>query len=228
MSSPITVAFFLLAALANGSDNELKKGQGLKSLMSSTRVVLSAEVDSDILADYNALEKWESVKGKTDRFIKENGPKRALAWKTAAEEGSPKGMILYARYLQEGPLSDIDVIAAVKWLKKAVELGDVVAMADMGVCYELGSGIGRDEIEAAKWYRKAAEHGNTKGMYGLGRCYINGAGLAKDDAEAVKWYRKSAELAFDVQSWVLLPGRSRRCQGHRRGHEVAPESFGNR
>ena len=62
----------------------------------------------------------------------------------------------------------------------------------LGVCYENGKGVAKDEAEAVGWYRKAAEQGLDLGQFNLGVCYENGKGVAKDSAEAVRWYRKAA------------------------------------
>ena len=37
----------------------------------------------------------------------------------------------------------------------------------LGVYYEQGSGIPKDQAEAVKWYRKASEQGNAAAQYRL-------------------------------------------------------------
>ncbi len=59
-------------------------------------------------------------------------------------------------------------------------------MVNLGVMYENGRGVERDDAEAVKWYRKAAEAGNAKGMVKLGLLYAKGRGVAEDDVEAAK------------------------------------------
>jgi len=85
----------------------------------------------------------------------------------------------------------------VNWLDsyraKAKE-GNVEAMFRLGVIYNNGEGVIKDDKEAFKWYRKAAELGHARAMTNLGYMYANGKGVIKDDQEAVKWYRKAAEL----------------------------------
>ena len=77
--------------------------------------------------------------------------------------------------------------------RKAADQGDAEAQYDLGLCYELGSGVPKDEVEAVKWYRKAAEQGNAAAQSGLGGCYAYGIGVKEDAVEGVKWYRKAAE-----------------------------------
>ena len=63
---------------------------------------------------------------------------------------------------------------AVKWYRKAAELGDTKAMTDLGHKYANGYGVIQDHKEALKWFRKAAELGNTSAMFSLGFIYDHG------------------------------------------------------
>ena len=77
--------------------------------------------------------------------------------------------------------------------RKAAEQGNADAQYNLGLCYEVGSGVPKDEVEAVKWYRKAADQGYVEAQSYLGDCYANANGVKKDEVEAVKWYRKAAE-----------------------------------
>ena len=76
---------------------------------------------------------------------------------------------------------------------KAAKRGDAVAQYKLGICYEKGYGVSKDNKEAVKWYRKAAKRDNADAQYKLGYCYEKGYGVSADYKEAVKWYLKSAE-----------------------------------
>ena len=78
-------------------------------------------------------------------------------------------------------------------LRKNAEAGMARSQADLGWCYEHGSGVAKNKAKAFKWYRTAAEKGNVSAQSHLGSCYENGVGVAKDELEAIKWYRKAAE-----------------------------------
>jgi hypothetical protein len=69
----------------------------------------------------------------------------------------------------------------------AAEAGDADAQFNLGVCYEMGSGVSVDKAEAFKWYKRAAEAGDEGAQFNLGHCYADGSGVAVDKAEAVKW-----------------------------------------
>ena len=49
---------------------------------------------------------------------------------------------------------------ALKWYKKAADLGNDSAMYNIGSMYENGRGVIRNKSEAVKWYEKAAAKGN--------------------------------------------------------------------
>ena len=86
-----------------------------------------------------------------------------------------------------------DYEQAVKYFKRAAELGHASAQFNLGCCYDEGEGVTQNYYEAVKWYRKAAEQGNADAQLNLGNCYDNGEGVPQDYQEAIKWYRKAAE-----------------------------------
>jgi len=114
-------------------------------------------------------------------------------------------------------------------VKAKAEAGDAESEVELGLRYDKGEGVAKDQVEAAKWCRKAAEQNLAEAQYNLGMCYYKGEGLAKDRVEAVKWYRKAAEqnlaaaqlnlgLSYvkgegvaedlvEVYKWVLLAAR---------------------
>lgn len=88
---------------------------------------------------------------------------------------------------------NIDESAKVTQYFKAAEQGDIKAQVDLGMAYEKGKGITKDETQAALWFRKAAERGNPLAQDILGYLYANGKGVVKDKVQTVIWYRKAAE-----------------------------------
>lgn len=55
--------------------------------------------------------------------------------------------------------------------------GDFAAQTNLGVFYQKGIGVKKDEKEAVKWYRKAAENGNAVARANLGQSYYYGNGV---------------------------------------------------
>ena len=57
------------------------------------------------------------------------------------------------------------------WYTKAAEQECPEAQYELGVCYEAGDGVGKDEAKAAELYRKAAVQGYAEAQKKLGNCY---------------------------------------------------------
>ena len=100
------------------------------------------------------------------------------------------------------------------YLCKSAESGEGRSMALLGLCYEEGTGVEKDDAQAYEWYRKSAEAGDAYGMALLGGCYKCGKGVEKDDAQAYEWYRKSAEAGDEIGMGLL-----RLCYEHGTGVE---------
>ena len=69
----------------------------------------------------------------------------------------------------------------------------VLLAVTVGVMYDNGEGVLKDDAEAVRWYRLAADQGDVFAQFNLGLMYANGLGVLKDDAEAGRWYRLAAE-----------------------------------
>ena len=80
---------------------------------------------------------------------------------------------------------------AVIYFRKAAEQGHADAQSHLGLCYDIGYGVARNEIEAVKWYKKAAEQRESFAQFKLAEMYEKGEGVDKDIAEAVKWYNEA-------------------------------------
>ncbi|UZO01949.1 uncharacterized protein OCT59_020455 [Rhizophagus irregularis] len=77
------------------------------------------------------------------------------------------------------------------------------AQNKLGLFYENGIDIGKDEIKAFYWYQKAAENENKYAQYNLGLCYENGIGIEKDEHKAFYWYQKAAENGNEYAQYHL-------------------------
>ena len=92
---------------------------------------------------------------------------------------------------------------AFRWYRKAADLGHVRAYMMVGICYEYGYGVSKDETEAVKYYRKAADLGLASGQEKMGVCYETGTGVKRNMTEAVKWYRKAALKGYSEAQYNL-------------------------
>jgi len=72
-------------------------------------------------------------------------------------------------------------------VKAKAKSGDADSEVELGLRYEQGKGVAKDQVEAVKWYRKAAEQNLAEAQYNLGVGYYKGEGVAKDWVEAYRW-----------------------------------------
>src|ERR1700704_2814878 len=73
-----------------------------------------------------------------------------------------------------------DYAAALKLLLPLAEQGNPQAQNDLGMIYENGQGVAKDERQALAWYRKAADQGFDKAEFNLGAMYDLGGGAPQD------------------------------------------------
>ena len=79
-----------------------------------------------------------------------------------------------------------------EWYQKTASAGDRSAQTALGVMYEHGQGVSKDDNKAAEWFQKAAEQGDAVAQRSLGEMYAEGRGVHQDEAKAVEWFRKAA------------------------------------
>lgn len=96
-----------------------------------------------------------------------------------------------------------DEAEGVRWIHKAADLGDPMAMLALGGALEFGKGVAKDFDGALSWYRKAADLGQARAMTSIGMLYQYGEGVEKNPAEALPWYRKAAGLGDPIAMRAL-------------------------
>ena len=81
---------------------------------------------------------------------------------------------------------------SVKELFSLAEQSDAEAQYNLGVRYENGRGVRKNQQKAFWWWRVAAEHGHPQAQYNLGQMYRRGQGVPQDYILAHKWYNLAA------------------------------------
>ena len=76
---------------------------------------------------------------------------------------------------------------AIPLLEKAAYLGSPESQYNLGVCYQYGSGIEKNDSIATHWYKKSAELGWKDGQYKMSYAYMNGNGIPKDETKAFEY-----------------------------------------
>ena len=77
-------------------------------------------------------------------------------------------------------------------IEKRANQGDAEAQCILGVMYEDGEGVARDDAKAIYWYEKSAEQGYVSAQFLLAVMYKNEKGVAPNLTKAAYWYGKAA------------------------------------
>jgi TPR repeat protein len=87
---------------------------------------------------------------------------------------------------------------AMPLLLQAGRLGNARAQATLGIAYQDGNGVRRDDAAAAHWFALAAAQGHRASQYALAGMYEEGdGGLTRDRQKARDLYLLSANQGFD-------------------------------
>ena len=66
------------------------------------------------------------------------------------------------------------------------EAGNPLAQHNLGVMYEQGLGVAKNEATAYEWYKRASDQGNPQSTYNIGMMTIEGRGVPQDPAKVTK------------------------------------------
>ena len=78
--------------------------------------------------------------------------------------------------------------AALEWLRRRADQGDVEAQAKLGHILMWGYGTPKDATAAVGWLKKAAMHGNQAAQSALRNAYLHGEGVPRDRVRALAWW----------------------------------------
>jgi hypothetical protein len=85
---------------------------------------------------------------------------------------------------------------AARLYQRAADLGDVMAMYNIGVSFTKGEGVKIDKKKAVKYYRMATDQGNARAQCNLGICFYKGDGVPQDYVEAFQYFRLAADQGY--------------------------------
>ena len=124
-----------------------------------------------------------------------------------AKSGDTEAMNEVGTWYYIGKHVNKDYNQAYGWWKKAALKQNVRAIANLGLCYQLGRGVERDSVDAIRLYEKSIKEGNTillkqragnvtKSAFDamlVGQCYEKGIGVNKDFTKAASFYAIAAD-----------------------------------
>jgi hypothetical protein len=72
-------------------------------------------------------------------------------------------------------------------LRTLADRGDAEAQYQMGVRYDEGESVQKDDAQAVQWFQRAADHGHVDAQAHLGAYYWAGRGVPEDLSKAYMW-----------------------------------------
>lgn len=103
-----------------------------------------------------------------------------------------------------GPKKYRDYCRAVELLKMAMAEDDPEAFNMMGLCYNEGRGVPKDDAQAFLYYKLGYEKGaGPVAAYNLGRCYFFGRGVDKNPDMAKILFKEAEEGGFPVREKLI-------------------------
>ena len=112
-----------------------------------------------------------------------------------------------------------DFATALREWTPLAEQGNAAAQGNLGVMYEKGQGVPRDDKTAVKWSRLAAKQGLSSAQYNLFVMLANGRGIPKDYIRAYMWAsiaassgHKDAIKSREVIAKAMTPSQITKAQ----------------
>lgn len=139
-----------------------------------------------------------------------------------AEHGEAEAEYRLGLAYENGQGVETNIVAAVKWYRKAAELGRADAQRQLGRLYAWGrKDVTQDPVEAEKWLRRSAEQGDIGAQHELGFLYRYGIGGVRTNyAEAAKWWSKAGEQGDSKAQWLSSSQWPRSSAGLQRSCEM--------
>ena len=125
-----------------------------------------------------------------------------------AENGDAKAQNIVGEWYYYGRHYKQDYEAAAKWWARAAKQDNILAIGNLGLCYQMGRGVEQDSLKAAELYSRSIEKGNKELLKQnielakkgnvfssmlVANCYLKGRGVKKDQHSAIPFLRIAAE-----------------------------------
>jgi TPR repeat protein len=108
-----------------------------------------------------------------------------------AQAPGEKELNIALEYFHNNKITDAN-----DWFKRAADLGNTLALYDLAISYEDGTGVTASREMANSLYLKAAQLGLAKAQNAVGVYYEKGRGVIQSCIEAAKWYQKAADQGY--------------------------------
>jgi len=130
---------------------------------------------------------------------------QAMNWlERAANNGLAEAQFYLAGVYQRSKSANTDS-QAFRWMLAAAGQGHLAAQNSVGLMYQYGVGVARDDDQAEAWFLQAASADLPSAQYHLSRYYAD----RTQQVEALAWLRKAAANGHDaaLQRVLQAPGQ---------------------
>lgn len=121
---------------------------------------------------------------KTRRPLRLIASLTSLLLTTAVWAGFDEGMSAYTSGDFDTAYSQFSIMA---------NKGDTESKYMLGMLYEEGQGVPKDDVQAAYWYARAAEKGFVDAYFALGQLFVHRKGDRQDRMAAHHWFSLAKE-----------------------------------
>ncbi len=99
-------------------------------------------------------------------------------------------------FAQPGSIATLPQLESVRDPHTHAASGDANAQLALGIRYQEGDGVIKNDTEAAKWFAHAAKSGLAEAQYRYGLALLEGRGVVQDYKAAFAWIKKTAERGY--------------------------------
>lgn len=93
---------------------------------------------------------------------------------------------------------------AIELYQKAADMGNALAMKNLGYSYQHGIGVTRDIRKANELYEKASQLGIGNASFNLAQSFLNGEGVPKNLAKAQYYFQKALDQGCYAAKDILV------------------------
>lgn len=176
--------------------------QGVKKDEERAKFLLHTAAESGFApAQYQAGVLAEAA---VDTKSREPNWKECREWfEKAAGQGHAEALLAMVRFYDRGLGAPENPEKGTESCIAAAKGGSVVAMNEMGVRYQRGTGIRADGVAAIGWFTLATQYGLPAAAINLGNCYETGNGVRQDFVRAGEQYAAAAKAGNAVAQLMI-------------------------
>ncbi len=127
--------------------------------------------------------------------------------KPIADSGDPEAKFQLASIYFDGPYAKEMLPEIIGLYEKSANQGYNESQYYLGVIYDKGRGVAKDDVTARKWYRIAAENKHKIAQFNYAVFLLQGRGGEIDEGEGWNWMEKSSLQGYEAAQRALVQKR---------------------